>query len=214
MLKIRHEKQEDYTIVENVIRQAFYNVYMPGCYEHYLTHVMRHHEDFIPELDFVMELDGQIIGNIMYTKAKLVDENNHEKDILTFGPVSILPAYQKQGYGHQLMEYSFQQATLLGYDTIVILGNPRVYLPLGFQSSHKYNICLENGKFPTAMLVKTFNSHFYDGKRWTYHESPVMNIDIETALAYDDALEKLEKKHLYSQDEFEILCHSFIEVEI
>ena len=82
MLKIRHEKQEDYTIVENVIRQAFYNVYMPGCYEHYLTHVMRHHEDFIPELDFVMELDGQIIGNIMYTKAKLVDENNHEKDIL------------------------------------------------------------------------------------------------------------------------------------
>lgn len=71
-----------------------------------------------------------------------------------------------------------------------------------------------NGKFPTAMLVKTFNSHFYDGKRWTYHESPVMNIDIEAALAYDDALEKLEKKHLYSQDEFEILCHSFIEVEI
>lgn len=82
---------------------------------------MREHEDFIPELDFVLELNGDVIGNIMYTKAKLIDENGISKDILTFGPVSILPAYQRMGYGKMLMEHSFQAAIKSGYDTIVIL---------------------------------------------------------------------------------------------
>ena len=72
---IRNEKKEDWETVEKITRQAFYNLYVPGCVEHYLVHIMREHEDFIPELDFVLELDGQVIGNIIYTKAKLIDEN-------------------------------------------------------------------------------------------------------------------------------------------
>ena len=69
---IRNEKKEDWETVEKITRQAFYNLYVPGCVEHYLVHIMREHEDFIPELDFVLELDGQVIGNIIYTKAKLI----------------------------------------------------------------------------------------------------------------------------------------------
>src|SRR5699024_7471715 len=95
MLDIRNERKEDYSIVEEITRKAFYNVYVPGCMEHYLVHVMRDHEDFITELDFVLERDGQVIGNIMYTKAKLTDEDGTEKEILTFGPVSVLPEYQR-----------------------------------------------------------------------------------------------------------------------
>ena len=106
MINIRNEKEADYKIVEDITRRAFYNLYIPGCIEHYLVHIMRGHEDFIAELDFVLELDGQIIGNIMYTKAKLVDRNGKEKEILTFGPVSIAPEYQRMGYGKMLMEYS------------------------------------------------------------------------------------------------------------
>lgn len=107
---IRNEKKEDWEVVETLTRQAFYNIYVPGCGEHYLVHIMREHEDFIPELDFVLELNGDVIGNIMYTKAKLIDENGISKNILTFGPVSILPAYQRMGYGKMLMEHSFQAA--------------------------------------------------------------------------------------------------------
>ena len=81
MITIRHETPDDYTTVENIIRQSFYNVYMPGCYEHYLAHIIRQHEDFIHELDFVLEKDGKIIGQIMYTKAKLIDENKNEIEI-------------------------------------------------------------------------------------------------------------------------------------
>ena len=79
MFKIRNEIETDYKIVEDVTRKAFYNVYSPGCMEHYLVHIMRGHEDFVPELDFVRELDGQVIGNIMYTKAKLTDEKRNGK---------------------------------------------------------------------------------------------------------------------------------------
>ena len=144
MITIRHETPDDYTIVENIIRQSFYNVYMPGCYEHYLAHIIRQHEDFIHELDFVLEKDGEIIGQIMYTKAKLIDENKNEKVVLTFGPVCILPEYQKQGYGKTLIEHSIHKASQLGYDTIVIMGHPRTYVRLGFQSCKDFHVSLEN----------------------------------------------------------------------
>ena len=97
MLKIRNETEQDYRKVEEIIRKAFYNLYMPGCVEHYLVRLMREHEDFIPELDLVAELDGQVIGNIMYTRARLLDQDGEEKQILTFGPVCILPEYQRMG---------------------------------------------------------------------------------------------------------------------
>ena len=110
MITIRNETQADYKQVEDMTRKAFWNLYVPGCMEHYLVHIMRDHQDFLPELDLVMELDQQIIGNMMYTKAKLIDEDGNEKSILTFGPISILPEYQRKGYGKKLMEYSFEKA--------------------------------------------------------------------------------------------------------
>jgi len=107
---IRNEEKPDYNKVEEITRKAFYNVYVPGCDEHYLVHIMRDHEDFVPELDFVMEIDGNIIGNIMYTKAILTDREGSEKEILTFGPLCILPEYQRMGYGKMLMEHFFEKA--------------------------------------------------------------------------------------------------------
>ena len=208
---IRNEKKEDWEIVERITRQAFYNLYVPGCVEHYLVHIMREHEDFIPELDFVLELDGQVIGNIMYTKAKLTDENGTEKEILTFGPVSIHPAYQRMGYGKMLMEHSFQAAIQLGYDTIVIFGSPANYVSRGFKCCKKYNVCIENGKYPAAMMVKELIPHILDGHKWFYQDSPVMAISEEEAERYDDTLEPMEKKYLPSQDEFYIMSQAFIE---
>ena len=172
---------------------------------------MRQHEDFIPELDFVIELDGRVIGNIMYTKARLIDEAGTEKEILTFGPVSIDPEYQRAGYGKLLLEHSFEQAARLGYDVIVIFGSPMNYVSRGFKSCKKYHICIENGKYPAAMMVKELTPHALDGRKWFYYDSPVMAVSEEEAQKYDDTLEKLEKKFLPSQEEFYIMSHSFIE---
>lgn len=213
MLIIRNEKESDHRIVEELTRKAFYNLYIPGCVEHYLVHHMRGHEDFIPELDFVAELDGQIIGNIMYTKAKLTDEQGVKKDILTFGPVCIAPEHQRKGFGKALMEHSFQSAAELGYDVIVILGSPANYVGVGFKSGKKYNVCFENGKFPSALMVKELKEGVLDGRRWFYTYSPVMDLDAQEVQNYDSTLEPLEKKYLPSQDEFYIMSHSFVEDE-
>ena len=80
-----------------------------------MVHIMREHKDFIPELDFVLELDGEVIGNVMYTRSKLTDESGQQKEILTFGPLCVLPGYQRMGYGKMLLEYSFEKAAEMGY---------------------------------------------------------------------------------------------------
>ena len=210
MLIIRNEAQEDHQIVEEITRQAFYNLYVPGCGEHYLVHIMRNHPDFIPELDFVAELDGQVIGNVMYTRATLTDEAGAIKDILTFGPVSIAPEHQRKGYGKQLLEHSFRRAAELGWEVIVIFGSPVNYVGRGFRSCKKFNVCLENGKSPSAMMVKELKEGALDGRRWVYRDSPVMAIDEEEAQRYDDALEPMERKHLPSQEEFYVMSHSSV----
>ena len=212
MIVIRNETEKDYKTVEEITRNAFYIIYVPGCMEHYLVHIMRDHEDFIKELDFVIELDGKVIGNIMYTKAKLVDEAGEEKEILTFGPISILPEYQRMGYGKQLMEHSFQKARQMGYDVVVIFGDPGNYVSRGFKSSSRYHICLPDGSYPTAMLAKELKENALDGRKWMYYDSPVMQVDEKEAAAYDDSLEKMEKKVLPCQEEFYILSHSCLSV--
>lgn len=211
MLNIRNERESDYKIVEDITRKAFYNVYVPGCMEHYLVHIMRGHEDFIPELDFVIEVDGQTVGNIMYTKSKLTDEGGTEKEIVTFGSVSILPKYQRKGYGKMLIEHSLKRAAELGYEAVVIMGSPANYVGSGFQCCRKYNVCVEKGKYPAAMLVKELKPGALDGRLWFYSDSPVMNVDEREAQAFDDGLEKMEKKWMPSQEAFYIMSHAFVE---
>ena len=208
---IRNEEVKDRAVVEDITRRAFYNIYIEGCVEHYLVHIMREHEDFIQELDLVIELDGKVIGNIMYTKAVLRDETGNKKDILTFGPVSIHPDYQRRGYGKKLMEHSFSKARELGFDTIVIFGSPANYVSSGFKSCRKYDVSVEGGKYPAAMMVKELIPHVLSGHKWTYQDSPVMAISEEDALRYDDTLDPMEKKYLPSQEEFYIMSNAFLD---
>ena len=207
---LRKETPRDYRAVETMTRNAFYNIYVPGCIEHYLVHTMRSHEDFIPELDFVLELDGQVIGNIMYTRAALLDEHGGRKEILTFGPLCIAPAYQRSGYGKRLMEYSFAQAVSMGYDAIVIFGDPANYISSGFRSCKKYGVCTEDGRYPSAMLVKELQPGAFSGKKWRYRGSAALEIDEAAAQQYDETLEPKIKCHQPSQETFYILSQSFL----
>lgn len=111
----------------------------------------------------------------------------------------------------KLIEYSLQKAKELGYDTIVIVGSPSNYVSLGFKSCKLFDISIENGKYPSAMLVKVLKENALENHHWTYYESPAIAIDLDEALAYDDTLEKMERKHMPSQDEFYIMSQSYIE---
>nr|WP_314461251.1 N-acetyltransferase [uncultured Clostridium sp.] len=207
---IRNEQAEDLWEVENLTRKAFWNLNVPGCNEHYLVHVMRNHPDFIPELDFILEKDSRIIGNIMYTKAKLVDEEKREKQILTFGPLSVLPEFQRKGYGKALLEYSFEKAKEMSYDVIVIFGNPDNYVSRGFKSCKKFDICIKADFYPAAMLVKELTEGCLDKRKWRYIESEVYQMDEKAMEQFDMNFEKMEKKFQPSQEEFYIHSHSKI----
>lgn len=209
---IRNEAPGDFREVEELTRKAFWNVNVPGCDEHYLAHILRKHEDFIPELDFVAETeDGTIAGNVMYTKARLVDEMGKERLILTFGPISVRPDYQRLGISRKLLEHSFLKAAELGYEAIVIFGNPANYVGRGFKSCKKYNVCIADGSYPCAMLVKELKEGAIDSeKRWYYHESSAYEFEAADAQKFDEQFEPMKKEFRPSQEEFYIYSHCAI----
>ncbi len=209
---IRLETENDYREVENLAREAFWNLSVPGCDEHYFIHVMRSHEAFMRELDFVLEADGKIIGSIMYTKAKLVDENGTEKPILSMGPLCIHPDYQRRGCSKLLLAHTFEKARELGYDVVVNFGNPDNYVARGYKSCKKYNICFEGDVFPAALLVKELEEGVLDGRKWIYHpnNADAPCADTEAVAAFDALFPPKEKAWQPSQEEFYIHSHSVI----
>lgn len=212
-LIIRLETKEDYRKVENLTREAFWNVYKPGCDEHYFVHMMRKHPDFIPELAFVLEKDGKIIGNIMYTKAWLEDEDGNLKEILSFGPICVSPEYQRQKLSRILIEHSFDVAREMGYDVNINLGNPANYVGRGFGSCKKKNVCyVVEGNYPTALLVCELVPGVLDGKKWKYIASTAADCCEDTAAveSFDATFPPKEKAWQPSQEEFYIYSHSSV----
>lgn len=210
MSGIRRETEADYRAVEELHRNAFWNVQVPGCSEHYLAHVLRKHPDFIPELDLVYELDGEIVGNVMYTKSELLEESGNSTGILTFGPIGVAPEYQRRGIGKALLEASFDIAAGLGYPAIAIFGDPDNYVARGFRSCKRYNVCLEGDVYPAALLVKELKPGFFDGRKLVFRESPAYEIQEWDAEAFDAGFPPKEKAFRPSQETFFILSHSTI----
>lgn len=139
-MKIRLEEEKDYYDVENLTREAFWNIYRPGCFEHLVVHNLRKDKCFVKQLDYIIEIDKKIIANIVYSKGTLTLQDGTKKEILLFGPVSVLPEYQSKGYGKEIINYTMKKAKELGFNAIVITGNPNYYSKFGFESASKYNI--------------------------------------------------------------------------
>ena len=129
---IRLERKEEQREVENLVRESFWNVYRPGCLEHYVLHQLRQDKDFIPELDFVMEMDGKLIGQTMYMKASIQADDGRVIPIMTMGPSGIAPEYKRKGYGKILLDYSLEKAAQMGAGVVCFEGNIDFYGKSGF----------------------------------------------------------------------------------
>ena len=125
--KIRIEEKKDYEIVENLTRECFWNVYRPGCTEHFVLHCYRNNPDFIPELSLVMELEGKIIGHVMYSWSYIDSDDGRKIKIMTFGPICIHKDCQRKGYGKILLDYSMEKAKQMGAGCLLICGNINFY---------------------------------------------------------------------------------------
>lgn len=210
---IRHEEPKDYRTVEEITREAFWNLYVPGAEEHYIAHKLRNHPDFIPELTFVIELDGKIIGSIFYSHTKIVGEDGTEYPVISFGPVSIDPAYHRQGYGRLLIEHSIAEAKRLGYSAIVIAGFPYHYHPYGFIGAKKYQLSMPDGKFYTGIMALVLKKGALDGIKGTILFSPGLYPDPAGLAAFDQTFPKKEKNVLPHQAQFQVTASEIDENE-
>lgn len=136
----RLERKEDYRAVENLVRESFWNVYRPGCMEHYVLNPLREDKDFVRELDIVMEQDGKIIGQNIFVKAIIKADDGRDIPILTMGPICISPELKRQGYGKVLLDYSLEKATELGIGAVCFEGNIDFYGKSGFTFASVYGI--------------------------------------------------------------------------
>ncbi len=205
-ITIRNENKQDYRKVEEVAREAFWNLYFPGCSEHMVIHNMRNHPDFIPELSFVIEVDGEIVGSIFYTHSKVVSSDGTQHKTITFGPVSILPSMHRKGLGRKLITHSIEEAKKLGYNAILTLGYPYHYEPYGFVGGKKYKISMPDGKYYKGLLVLPLYEGALDNISGYAVFSDALEPNEEEVEIFDKSFEPKEKGIQDSQKEYEIAC--------
>lgn len=187
-IMIRREVPTDYSAVEHLTREAFWNVYRPGCLEHYVIHVLRKDPAFVPELDLVMEREGQLIGHIMYMRAAITADDGRKIPIMTFGPISIRPDLQRQGLGKRLLDYSMGKAAELGAGALCIEGNLDFYGKSGFVLAGTRGIRYHGEpeqEIVPYFLLKELRPGFLEGVTGIYHTPQGYYVDEAAAEAFD-----------------------------
>lgn len=201
-LTIRRETKADYRKVEELTRESFWNVYRPGCMEHYVLHCLRDDPAFVPELDFVMELDGEIIGQVIYVRSDILCDDGRKLPIMTFGPICIAPEYKRQGYGKRLLDYSMEKAREMGAGALAITGNILFYGKSGFVPAKTKGVRYSDDPDADYFLIKELTEGFLDGISGTYKDPQgyfVCENNPEEFERYEAAFPKKEKLKLPGQ---------------
>lgn len=199
---IRLERKEDYREAENLVREAFWNLYRPGCLEHYVLNQLRDNTDFIPELDFVMERDGKIIGQNVFVKAHIKADDESNISILTMGPICIANELKRQGYGKILLDYSLKKAAELGFGAVCFEGNIDFYGKSGFAFASEFGIRyhgLPEGADASFFLCKELISGYLTGVTGEYATPKAYFVDESKADEFDKNFPYKEKLKLPGQ---------------
>ena len=199
---IRPETEKDYRAVETIVREAFWNVYRPGCLEHYVIHVLRDDPAFVKELDFVMEQDGQLIGQNMFMITRIDADDGRTIDVLTMGPIGIAPAKKRQGYGKMLLDYSLEKAREMGFGAVLFEGNIGFYGHSGFDYARNFGIRyhdLEEGEDDSFFLCRELIPGCLDDVTGVYQTPAGYYVDPDDAEVFDATFPKKEKLKLPGQ---------------
>lgn len=199
---IRIETPTNYRETEILTREAFWNVYRPGCSEHCVLHYFRSRPEFLSELSLVMELDGRIVAHIMYSKAEITGDDGRSIPIVVFGPVSVLPECQHQGYGAMLIRASLEKAQALGHGAVAITGSPAYYQRFGFRDARACGIFyadIPRTEETPFFLIKELQTDFLTGITGTYRDPSGYFIADEVVDAFDTLFPPKQKLVLPGQ---------------
>ena len=200
--RIRLEKIEERRQVENLVRESFWNVYRPGCLEHYVLHCLRNDPAFVPELDFVMEKEGRLIGQNIFMRAAIKADDGREIPIMTMGPICICPGLKRQGYGKILLDFSLKKAAELGCGALCFEGNIDFYGKSGFDYASNFGIRyhgLPEGEDASFFLCREMIPGYLDGITGEYATPKGYFVDEAEAEAFDKAFPHKEKLVLPGQ---------------
>ncbi len=200
--RIRLERKDEHRAVEHLVREAFWNVYRPGCLEHYVLNQLRDDPAFVPELDFVMEKDGQIIGQNMFMRAHIQADDGRSIPIFTMGPICIAPEFKRQGYGKILLDYSLEKAAELGCGALCFEGNIGFYGKSGFTYASHYGIRyhgLPEGADASFFLCKELIPGYLDGITGVYGPPQGYFVDENAAEVFDRDFPPKQKLKLPGQ---------------
>lgn len=186
-LQIRLEQPADYREAEQVTREAFWNRYSPGCTEHYLLHIMRSSPNFLPGLDFVAVADGQVVGSVVFMKSFILGDDGRRHEVLSLGPIAVLPAFQRKGVGRMLIEHARAAAKDAGYRAILLCGDPEYYTKVGFTAAEQFGIRTSENKYFAALHVCPLHADALNGVAGRYFEDEIYNVDEAAAMAFDAA---------------------------
>ncbi|MCI7618008.1 MAG: N-acetyltransferase [Firmicutes bacterium] len=201
-INIRLEKKEEYRQVENMVRESFWNVYRPGCLEHYVLNQLRDDPAFVKELDFVMELDGRLIGQNMFMRANIKADDGRDIPIMAMGPICITPELKRKGYGKILLDYSLEKAKELGCGAVCFEGNIDFYGKSGFTTADKFGIRyhgLPEGEDAPFFLCKELIPGYLDGITGEYAPPQGYFVDEAEVEAFDKEFPPKEKLKLPGQ---------------
>lgn len=201
-ITIRLERVEEHHEVENLVRESFWNVYRPGCLEHYVLHQLRIDPDFISELDFVMELDGKLIGQNIFVKAVINADDSRTIPIVIMGPICITPELKRKGYGKILLDYSLDKAARMGFGAVCIEGNIDFYGKSGFTYASEFGIRyhgLPEGEDASFFLCKELIPGYLKGITGEYEIPAGYFVDEAEVEAFDKAFTYKEKLKLPGQ---------------
>ncbi len=199
---IRLERTEEHRETETLVREAFWNVYRPGCLEHYVLNQLRNDEAFVPELNFVMEKDGQLIGQNMFMRAVIKADNGRDIPIMTMGPICIANELKRQGYGKILLDYSLEKAAELGCGALCFEGNIKFYGKSGFTYASEFGIRyhdLPEGADSSFFLCKELIPGYLDGISGEYTPPKGYFVDEAEAEEFDKQFMPKEKLKLPTQ---------------
>lgn len=195
-ITIRLEKKEEYREVENLVRESFWNVYRPGCLEHFVLNQLRNNPDFITEMDYVMELNGKLIGQNIFMKAELKSDDGSDIPIVTMGPICITLELKRKGYGKVLLDYSLAQAAKMGFGAVCFEGNIDFYGKSGFTYASEFGIRyhgLPEGEDASFFLCKELIPGYLDGITGEYETSAGYFVDEAEADEFDKGFPYKEK---------------------
>mmetsp|Transcript_51237 Transcript_51237/g.94770 ORF Transcript_51237/g.94770 Transcript_51237/m.94770 type:complete len:220 (+) Transcript_51237:116-775(+) len=207
MVEVRQVQEKDLRETECVIREAFWNHFQPGADEHFIAHELRQSSDYLPELDLVAVSNGEIVGSIVYSKSKISTSDGREiSDVVTFGPLGVLPKCRKQGIAAALVKESIQKARQMGFRAVIIYGDPRLYGRMGFRCGEKYDLMNGEGQFCVALMVYPLYEGALDGVGGTFMESEVFqSITEEKVAEFDSSFDAKEKGTSEFQAEFAVM---------